>query len=642
MSKPTCTPYSPSPTATPAHWLGHLPILAGCLVVAATIGWILVRVWDGLFIPWWFNTDELVFYYEVIRQLRLDPSQTFFDIPGTPFMALTSAITLVWWLTAHLFGLTQSATPSDFAFEHIQGVYTLMRAMTLGFFAMAVALSFDLFRRTAGVLAATVASLLIATLPIHVHYSHFVRTESLGLVLTLAAVWLVAHSRSRSLPRTYLIAALLTGVAIGARFHFAMVGPPVLLAIFWLRDRKAMDERSKPDSHGRLWQGGILLAALFVAGVILTLLFKIGVLNPGWLTHTMLLSTASGAAQFADAKATVAKLWLLLGTTSATLLALGFFERTRRWIRPILNPWTLALAIGVAAGFLISHPAFLWRGEHQLRSIQYYSDWVDPQLQALGAFGSWWNVTRYYFTTALPEGWAQVAFFLGSALLLFRAPVLWIAFGFGAGMCFVAHPITMKLWPHHIIPWLPFLCFVVAIPFATIERIGTRWRRWPSVAAFAVLVCGGLSLWGVADRLGHTQDYLQTSRARTEQIAEMNAWLAQNVPSDAYLVISYYSLADDGFFKWIENAGVRVPDQVKRHRDVRIWWLERSAIDGRNGYICISRADIAFFRDDFERRKPGSTYNPFTDPGFEPVAKFGGGFYELEVFKFDFRSSPQR
>jgi hypothetical protein len=53
----------------------------------------------------------------------------------------------------------------------------------------------------------------------------------------------------------------------------------------------------------------------------------------------------------------------------------------------------------------------------------------------------------------------------------------------------------------------------------------------------------------------------------------------------------------------------------------------------------MSRADISFFRDDFERRNPGSTYNPFENSAFQPIAKFGGGFYELEVFKFDFRPS---
>jgi hypothetical protein len=54
----------------------------------------------------------------------------------------------------------------------------------------------------------------------------------------------------------------------------------------------------------------------------------------------------------------------------------------------------------------------------------------------------------------------------------------------------------------------------------------------------------------------------------------------------------------------------------------------------------MSKADIAFFRDDAERQNPGSTYNPFEDKRFEELAKFGDGFYQLEVFKFDLRASP--
>ena len=57
----------------------------------------------------------------------------------------------------------------------------------------------------------------------------------------------------------------------------------------------------------------------------------------------------------------------------------------------------------------------------------------------------------------------------------------------------------------------------------------------------------------------------------------------------------------------------------------------------------MSKADIAFFnfKDDAERKIPGSTYNPFEDKRFEELAKFGDGFFELEVFKFDLRASQQ-
>ena len=51
-----------------------------------------------------------------------------------------------------------------------------------------------------------------------------------------------------------------------------------------------------------------------------------------------------------------------------------------------------------------------------------------------------------------------------------------------------------------------------------------------------------------------------------------------------------------------------------------------------------STALIYFFRGDAERKKPGSTYDPFEDQRLKELATFGGSFYELKVFQFDLRS----
>jgi len=612
--------------------------IVGVLWVAALTLYLVVRIWPALFIPWWFNTDEVVFYYEVIRQLRLDPGQTFFDIPGTPFVTLTSILTSLGWVCARLIGWTETTGPSDFAFEQIQGVFSLMRFITLGGYLIAVALTYDLMRRSAGYLVAGIASLLMATLPIHLHYSHFVRTESLGLVLTLAAIWIITHGRRPQAVGTYLTAGLLMGVAVGARFHFALVGPPIVAALYWMRDRpRAQESTSAP--HPGLTRIAMGMGAMFAAGALIALLYRSDQLGASWLTHRMLLSTPAGPEQYAGAKATVAKLWLLLGTFSGATLTLYVVARTRRWLEPFIHPRVLGLLVGVAAGFLFSHPTFLWQGEHQLRSIQFYSDWVDPNLESMTAWGSWWNVTSYYFTAALPERWWQGLFLIGTGAILWRRDPVWRAFLVGAAVCFVAHPTTMKLWPHHIIPWLPFLCFVAAAPAQiALELINRRTNlAWVKAGAGAVIIT--LSTMGLLGRLPQADSYLQTSRARTDQIGEMNAWLEKEVPGDAYLVVSYFSLGAGGFMQWIQNSGVSVPDWARVHRDVHIWWLERSALEGRHGYLCVSRADIAFFRDDFERRNPGSTFNPFEDPGFTSLATFGGGFYELQVFRFDFRAS---
>lgn len=601
------------------------------------MGWVVVKVWGGMFIPWWFNTDELVFYYEVIRQLRLDPSQTFFDIPGTPFMTLTSLLVIPWWCVERLLGHT-AGSPSDFAFEHVQGVYTLMRAITLAGYVVAVSLAYSLFRRVSGTITGLVAAILTCTLPIHIHYSHFVRTESLGLVLCLIALLLQLHPKFRQRWQTYLIAGALTGIAMAARFHFALVGLPALLGIYWFHDRPNLAAKDLDRPHRILAIAAAILGGFFVVGSIVAALFKMKVLGPSLLTHTMLLTTPAGPTQYPGAKETVLKLWFLLGLGSAAIGASMAVTATRRRMRSLVNSFTLALALGFAFGFLFAHPSFLWRGEHQLRSIQFYSDWTDPNLQALGPLGSWWNVTSYYFTTALPELWVRILFFVGAGLILWRRQAVPLAFLIVAGICFVAHPVTMKLWPHHIIPWLAFLCYVAAYPIGFALEAATGRLSRPVFATAIVTVLSVVLILPLQARLAKTEDYLNTSRSRTVQIAEMNAWLETHIPRDAFLAVGYFALNADGFFKWIENSGVSVPDHVKRHRDVLIWWLRRDNLNGRKGYVCLSRADIAFFREDAERKEANSTYNPFEDPNFKELAKFGAGFYELKVFQFDLQS----
>ena len=182
------------------------------------------------------------------------------------------------------------------------------------------------------------------------------------------------------------------------------------------------------------------------------------------------------------------------------------------------------------------------------------------------------------------------------------------------------------------------LCFVAAVPVgAAGSWLVMRYRHTRFVSVAVVLLASTVVVLACSVRLQHENEYLSTSRARTDQILQMDRWLSGNVPPDSYLLESYFALNADGFREWIESAGVHVPEFVKK-RAVHIWWLERSSVNGHAGVLCMSRADIAFFHDDFERKQPGSTYDPFTNPNFRPVAHFGAGFYELTVFQFDCHS----
>jgi len=188
-----------------------------------------------------------------------------------------------------------------------------------------------------------------------------------------------------------------------------------------------------------------------------------------------------------------------------------------------------------------------------------------------------------------------------------------------------------------VIPWLPFLCFVPVAPAGWIANFVSARLRGPAVAVGLTALASAAGVLWTTTRLPHEGDYYATSRERTDQIVKMDQWVSQHIPPDSYLLETYYALSGDGFYRWIESAGVRVPDLVNRRRDLTIWWLDRRYVEGKAGFVCISRADISILRADLERDRPASTLNPFEDVRFHPLARFGTGFYELQIFQFDSR-----
>lgn len=197
----------------------------------------------------------------------------------------------------------------------------------------------------------------------------------------------------------------------------------------------------------------------------------------------------------------------------------------------------------------------------------------------------------------------------------------------------------MRMWQHHVIPWLPFLCFVPVAPASWIAGFVTARLRHPAVAVSLTAAASIAMILLAAIRLPDADHYLAIARERTDQIVAMDGWMTQHIPAGGYRLESYYALSGDGFYRWMEDAGVRVPEFVARRRDFKIWWLNRGDVEGKAGFICISPADISVFRPDLERDHPGSTPNPFEDPRFHPLARFGAGFYALQIFQFDFRQS---
>jgi hypothetical protein len=601
------------------------------------------QIWPALYIPWWFNTDEIFYFSEVIRFLGGDFHQTYYDIPGTPLMTLTALLMWCGWAITHVLGFTPLANPHDFAISNLQGMATLMRMETLVLAILSVQVSFFAVRRATNLLVAGGGAIATVTLPIFIQYSQFVRSESLGLVMCFGAWLLVQRSDPAKRGRAYLIAGAMCGVAMAARFHFALVGPPLLL-VHWLSSGDSQQQSCEKPLVCRIW---LCLLAFFLVGGLFTALVRSGVALPSVVSDAMLVTArdaqgqrpvdALAPADVLKATGTVTKLWYLLALGSAALLALRKLAPNNAAVSRAFHPLACAAFVGFSGGFLLSHPAFLWEGYHQLKSIAFYSAWDDAELAKLSLPAAWWKVTVYYFNAALPEIWLQILLGLGVVWAVLRRRSAWWPLFALVAVCFLAHPPRMKLWPHHIIPWLPALCAIAMLPLGELwTRIGPRLNRWRPVLLFFLLVAMILLM---KPRMAQAASYYEVSRDRINFITQLDGWIAREVQAADTLLISYYSMGSDCFYLWLQNRGIEIPNFVKRNRQAEVWWLKKQSLRGRKGYIAVSSADITFFYEDFERKEPGANVNPLADSRFVEKAAFGAGFYEIKVLSFDFTHS---
>jgi hypothetical protein len=196
-----------------------------------------------LFRTWFFNSDEYVLAAEIIRFSNLDFRQHFFDIPGTFFMLLDTSVWTAFYGIERALGLAPGTGLEAFTFQHISGLFVLMRATTLGCFLLSAVLLFALAAKLMNPGAGALASLLLLMSPGYASYSSFARTESLAMVLILGAIlWLMRGIERNPHPSTgppglrdhSLVAGVLVGLATGARLHSITAALPPLIIMLWI------------------------------------------------------------------------------------------------------------------------------------------------------------------------------------------------------------------------------------------------------------------------------------------------------------------------------------------------------------------------------------------------------------------------
>jgi hypothetical protein len=572
-------------------------------------------MWSSLFRTWFFSSDEYVFAAEVIRFTRGDFHQHFFDMPGTPFMALTALAWHLFYAAHRITGqLGAQAGMGPFTFDHLPALFILMRSMTLFLYGLSIALTFWVAAKLMNAAAAYPAALILAMSPIYTSYSSFVRVESMAMCLVLAAILCIAYAPDRRRPRVLVFGAgFLAGVACATRLHSVTASLPVLtLMLIFGRGRDGSDAYP-----GWVKRVGLVTAVGIAIGV--SLLIPSRGHFASWPHAFRLLQVALAVA------------------ACSTLLAfaLGSSRRTRPFLIRVLSPEVIIVFLGVGCGLLAGVPTVISQHDFLFQSMELYSvNYVDVGRAALPF---WVNVRGYvvsYFSVLTPDVVVLVLFLAGGIWITVRRDRALIPILIGCALFFVSKPLNLLAQPHHVILWLPFYALVASYPTGALTRALSPIRIWaPVIPAFTVATIWWLSTPG--------PKLVEGASAAVEQrlgnVLRASMWIEQHTSPDAIVAISYFCFNPDVFYTWLRSLEVPVPATVAGGRTYLIWWGHASALKGKTGYACVTEGDRPSIKRRLDEVFPGEGTDPFTDPRFARVESFGTKPHEVFLFRFDYR-----
>lgn len=540
-------------------------------------------------------------------------------------MLLDSLLWALFYGVERVLGLAPSTTLAAFTFQHMAGLFWLMRATTLVCFLLSAVLLYVLAAKLLNSAAAAIASLLLVMSPVYTSYSSFARTESLAMVLILlAAIWLLRGleraTRDTDHPPALrdhvIIAGVLLGVAAGARLHSITAGLPPLLLLLWLEKRPAKADYPAWVLKWCKW-------TLPLAGAAALLLC--------WLAKTR-LAVLPAAQSFI--------MTLALGGISALGAALLLYRAraTRALVVRVLSPDVIKLLLGCCAGGVLGNPTVLWQYKYFLQSVEMYSryrDWDRMQWPFLK--NAAWYLQRHVQAIA-PDTITLVFFCAGAIWILIARDRKVIPFLIGAVLFFFSKPLTLVASPHHVILWLPFVFIVCAYPLAKlVDRIPrhTIFGEASAIAILAAVVLGCVMSLTSGPQLARAAVF--ATEGRLQNIGRATAWIKQNAQPQSPVAISYFCFNPDTFYTWLGTLEVPVPPSVFDGREYLIWWGHRSALRGKTGYACATPSDVISIKTKLDLQFPGEGTDPYADPGFERVATFGSGPDEVDLFHFDLR-----
>ena len=189
------------------RWL----VALGLILTAAT----LLRLYGVDFgLPWVYHPDEPNFVQRSLKMLaRQDFNPYWFGHPGTTVMYLLAALYVLLFVVGRVTGSVASADAfEDLFFNDPTLFYLSGRLMMVVFAILTILATYMLSRRVTGRPAAVFAAAILAMSPLHVYFSHVVRTDIVAALALVLVLWQCLNIlRDRSW-RAYLLAGFMSGL----------------------------------------------------------------------------------------------------------------------------------------------------------------------------------------------------------------------------------------------------------------------------------------------------------------------------------------------------------------------------------------------------------------------------------------------
>jgi hypothetical protein len=588
------------------------PRIAVAIVAAFAVG---TAVLPTLFYPWFFSTEEAPYGQEAVRFITGDFHQRFFDIPGTPFMALAALV----FKTALVGLYGWNADP----FSHLDLLFSIMRGLSGLAFAAAVLCMYLATRQIASTCAALLAAAVLALHPILATTLTHTRIEPTAVFIVSAAILAWLRGIVTGGLWFFRIAGLLAGLAMAARFQLALTLLPVFVAYAFVYTQQGKDRTTQIDNLLFV----VALAGPIVGGTVAALTAVGFDLSPA--SEWILASFPGGGAPLATAL--IRKLWIGLALLAmAILLAAALPLTRRRYIKRYLNSSLAALAGWFAVGVVIGTPTVFVGQQHLLTSVNnfiarnvYVPEFQNTTLKVVNLFLFGTNgQIGVLFTPPL-------LVLLIAAFRYYLRPVFWcIVLACAIG---VLSQLGKLQSTRHISGWLPWFCLWFALGLEAFRAaVPARFKT-----AVATIVAAITIVPLLLDRTQILKIDLEGHRIHADGVQRLQAWIQSSLPADEPVFFGCCGpvTADPILSSWRIN-GLNTPES----RGVQ-WFGYRSTLErAGDGYLIVAPDELkGFYIPFFKKVDQSEMIDPTIDPRFtliQRIVTYGNTIYDIFHFSF--------